>query len=169
MRNARAYRIPLVGPMQELEHTYTVMRTREAAVKAMRTLQAKGWEVFTANAPLEGQVGFRCVTHSLDEEGGLSPRAHSILWNIYGCELTPIPVDCTNETDLLSFVWHHGNHERFGFLSFPQSEDVGFVCYCRGHAGRSLVLRIPEELALNDAAIDFIWEYQKAENDADDD
>ena len=166
MRNGRAYRIPVVGAMSEPEHTWTVMRTREAAVQAMRSLQAKGWQVYAANAPLAGQAGFRCVTHSLDDEGGLLPRAHSILWNMYECELTPITLDCSNETDLLSFVWQHGAHEAFGFFEFPEADEVGFVCYCRGHHGRSLVLRIPEELDLNDNAIDFIWEYQEAHDNS---
>ena len=149
--------------MHEPEHTYTVMRTREDAVRAMRGLQAQGWQVYAANAPLLGQAGFRCVTHGVDAEGGLFPRAHTVLWNMYDCELTPITLDCTNEMDLLSFVWQHGNHETFGFFEFPEDNDeVGFVCYCRGHVGRSLVLRIPEELDLNDDAIDFIWEYQEA-------
>jgi len=151
--------------MPEPEHTYTVMRTREDAVRAMRSLQAKGWEVFTANAPLSGQVGFRCVTHSLDDEGGLFPRAHSIFWNLYDSELVPITLDCSNEHELLSFVWQHGAHDNFGFFEFPQNDEVGFVCYCRGHIGRSIVLRIPEELDLNDDAIDFIWEYQNEENE----
>lgn len=147
--------------MDEAEHTFTIMRTREAAVKAMRSLQAKGWDVYAANAPLEGQAGFRCVTHVSDAQGGLTPRAHSIFWNMYASELTPIIIDCDGDTTLLGYILRHAHHETFGYFEF-QNDDTGFVCYCRGHVGRSLVLRIPEELGMGDAAIAFLWEYEQA-------
>ena len=148
--------------MEQVQHTLTVMRTREEAVRAMRSLQAKGWDVYAANSPLVGQAGFRCVTHVSDDAGGIEPRAHSILWNIYDSELTPITIDCDGEPTLLAYIMRHAHHETFGFFEYPQNDDCGFVCYCRGHVGRSLVLRIPEELEMSVNATDFLWEYEQA-------
>jgi len=69
---------------------------------------------------------------------------------------------CSKQSDiaLTDFVLGHGRHDTFGFFQYP-NEDVGFVCYCQEHNGRSIALRIPEELDMGEEACEFIWQYQK--------
>ena len=142
--------------------TYKIMRTREEAVDAMRTLQKKGWEVWATNSPLTGQVGFKCLSPAFETDKGVYDRHEcQIFWNLYGEELVPIEIECLNEQMLLSFAWQHGKHESFGFFEYPEPVgDLGFVCYCQAHQGKSLVLRIPESVHLNEDACEFIWEFQ---------
>lgn len=160
MRGQRAYSTPLVGTMSESDPmTYKVMRTREEAVEAMRMLQKKGWEVYATNAPLSGQVGFKCLSPFKKSDGILVQHSCCIFWNLYDSELVPIVIECQNERMLLDFAWQHGHHESFGFFEYPDG-DLGFVCYCQGKNGRSMVLQIDEDLDLNEDACEFIWEYQ---------
>jgi len=141
------------------EATFSLMRTREEAVAAVKALQDKGWSIYAANAPLTGQVGFKCVTN-IQEEGVTKEQAHCVFWNIFDTELTPIVLECLTELDLLSFLWTHANHDTFGFFAYPESHDVGFACYCRGDDSKSLVLHIADETELNEDACELIWAYQ---------
>jgi len=146
--------------MSDPERTQVIARTREEAVMAMQKLQSKGWQVFAQNAPLAAQAGFYCVKNTLEDDGTTTRRARSIMWNLYGQELAPITIDCESDLALTDFVLGHGRHDTFGFFQYPD-DDVGFVCYCQEHNGRSIALRIPDELDMGEEALEFIWQYQQ--------
>lgn len=148
-------------------HTLQVMKTREAAVMAMRTLQSEGWRVTIQTVALTGQCGFYCVGHE-EREGRLVECAHSILWNMYEIALTPIVIDCKGDQDLLTFVLQHGNHETYGYFEFDDEEDMGFVCYCEGHAGHAIALRISPEVydEMNDESVEFLERYLERYDEA---
>jgi hypothetical protein len=149
-----------------LDHTFEVKESPEDAVMAMRALQASGWLVFKETVPLSGQCGFRCIMQE-ERKGRVIRRSHSILWNMYEGELFPIIIDCNNEVEMFSFVMQHGHHETFGYFEYDDDDDVGFVCYCRAHLRRSLVLRISEEVQcdFSDNAVDFLYQYEESFNE----
>ena len=149
----------------EIDHTWEILEGPEEAVEAMRALQADGWLVFRETVPLSGQCGFRCIMQE-QEAGKLVRREHSILWNVFDTELVPIVVDCRDERDLLAFVLQHGAHRSFDFFEYVD-DDVGFVCYCRAHLRRSLVLRIADETLcdFSDDAMEFIYRFEDKPQD----
>lgn len=146
--------------MIDPDRILVVVDNREEAVEAMQRLANKGWHVYAQNAPLGAQAGFYCVKDTLEEDGSTSSHAHSIMWNLYAQELEPITIDCESDIALTDFVWAHLSHDTFGFFQYP-NEDIGFLCYCQGHNGRSTVLRIPDELDMNTNSLEFIWQYQQ--------
>lgn len=145
--------------------TVTVVSNRDDAVRAMRAYQAQGWDIYATHIPLSGQAGFKCVSPRPMGDG---PIHHLIYWNMFQTELTPIILECDSESVLLSYILRHGRHESFGFFMFPD-DDLGFVCYCEGHHGRSNVLHIPEEHGLDENAEEFLGvylaEYEMADED----
>jgi hypothetical protein len=146
--------------MIDPDRVQVVVGSREEAVAAMQRLANRGWQVFAQNHPLAAQAGFYCVKNTLEDDGTTTRHAHSIMWNLYEHELAPIEIDCENDLTLTDFVLGHFRHDTFGFFQYP-NRDVGFLCYCQGHNGRSTVLRIPDELDMNENSLDFIWQYQQ--------
>jgi len=135
-----------------------------------QSLKDQGWEVYPEKVPLAGQCGFYCVHTWQDSKGMLCKKAHSIRWNLFGHELQPIIIDCQQETDILSFVWQHGNHPGFDYFEYGDG-DVGFVCYCRGDDQRSLVLHVGQELdeTFSDETFELLWLYENGNSFYDDD
>lgn len=146
------------------DHTSVLKTSREEAEKTAATLKRKGWEVYPEKVPLAGQGGYYCVTTWQDDEGDYVKRAHSVRWNIFEKELHPIVIECQQQNDILSFLWSHSGHRGFDFFEYGDG-DVGFVCYCQGSRGRSLVLRIGTELEpdLTPEAFELLWIYQNQE------
>jgi len=146
------------------DHTAELKRSREEAEMAAEALRQKGWDVYPEKVPLAGQWGYYCVNTWVSSDGIERKRALSVRWNLYERELRPIVIDCQKETDLLSFIWQHAGHAGFDHFEYGDG-DVGFVCYCQGHVGQSLVLRIGQELdeELSEEAFELLWLYENAE------
>lgn len=152
------------------DHTAVLKGSREEAERAAQALKDLGWDVYPEKVPLTGQWGYYCVSTWQAPGGTLRKRAQSVRWNLFGHELCPVVIDCTCETDIFSFVWQHGTHDNFDYFEYGDG-DVGFVCYCRGHLGRSLVMHIGQELdpELSDAAFELMWIYENDNVIEDDD
>jgi hypothetical protein len=143
------------------DHTAELKRSRAEAEKVADALRDKGWEVYPEKVPLAGQWGYYCVNTWHDEDGSSCQRAHSVRWNLYDQELHPVVINCRNDRDLLSFIWTHGTHEGFDHFEYGDG-DVGFVCYCQGQRGKSLVLRVGQEIdeALSEESFELLWMYE---------
>lgn len=146
------------------DHTAELKKSREEAEMAAETLRLKGWDVYPEKVPLVGQWGYYCVSTWVSSDGVERSRAHSVRWNLYDRELQPLVIDCQQESDILSFVWKHAGHPGFDHFEYGNG-DVGFVCYCRGKQGQSLVLRIGQELdeTFSDETFELLWLYENAE------
>lgn len=146
------------------DHTAILKSSQEEAEEVAETLKDRGWEVYPEKIPLIGQGGYYCVSTWQDQDGEYIKRARSFRWNLFDNELRPIVVDCQQGTDILSFLWQHTTHPGFDHFEYGDG-DVGFVCYCQGEAGRSLVLRVGAELEdiLSDEAFELLWLYQNQE------
>jgi len=143
------------------DHTSELKRSREEAERAAEHFRLKGWDVYPEKVPLAGQWGFYCVHTWTNSDGSTSKRAHSVRWNIYEQELTPIVIDAQCDADILSFLWQHAGHDGFDHFEYGDG-DVGFVCYCQGDRGRSLVLRIGSEIdhLLHESTFELLWMYE---------
>ena len=148
------------------DHTAILKSSRAEAERIADTLKAKGWEVYPEKVPLAGQGGYYCVSTWQDNDGEYIKRAHSVRWNIFGKELRPIVMNAQQETDILSFLWQHATHPGFDHFEYGDG-DVGFVCYCRGNEGQSLVLRVGVEIEdeLSQDAFELLWIYQNQGSD----
>jgi len=148
------------------QHTSTLKSSRAEAEQIADTLRDKGWDVYPEKVPLAGQWGYYCVTMLRDDDGEYFKRAHSVRWNIFSEELHPIVIDCQQETDILSFLWQHSTHHGFDHFEYGDG-DVGFVCYCQGERGQSLVLRIGVELdsVLSQNAFELLWTYDESDEE----
>jgi hypothetical protein len=143
------------------EHTSELKRSREEAESAVQKLKKHGWAIYPERIPLQGQWGFYCVSTYQDGKGACHKRAHSVRWNLYDNELRPVTVECRDDLDLLSFIWQHATHDGFGYFEYGDG-DVGFVCYCRGRRGQSLVLRVSSDIdhILSGDAFELLYRYE---------
>jgi hypothetical protein len=83
-----------------------------------------------------------------------------------------LTVDCCDDATLLSFLWEHVQHENFSFFEYDDGDvgDVGFVCYCHGGNGYSLVLRLSDDLSMiSEAARDVVVHCLASSHDDGDD
>ena len=145
----------------ETEHTSELRRSQAEAERMMEILQERGWTVYPEKVPLQGQSGYYCVRTLLNPDGTSSERTHSIRWNMFETPLAPNTVRCQGDPDLLSFVWGHAGHQGFDYFHYTDG-DVGFVCYCRGEKGYSLVLRLSTDAEFSPAAIYLLSAYDDA-------
>ena len=129
------------------QHTWEIKPSREEAEGIMKRLEALGWTVYPERVPLAGQSGYYCVHTVAHEDGSASERTHSIRWNLFDVPLHPLAIVCTSDAELLDFLWGHATHDGFAFFEYGDGDDgdVGFVCYCRGESGYSLVLHVSAE------------------------
>jgi hypothetical protein len=150
------------------EHTCELKPSQEDAERVVERLRQGGWEIYNERVPLSGQFGYYCVRLVPQEQGGLMQQVHSVRWNLFGDPLVPLTIECLDDTTLLSFLWQHISHENFSFFEYDEG-DVGFVCYCHGEHGYSLVLRVSDEdTSLSDVARDVVVSCVAKSHDDDD-
>lgn len=155
--------------MQDVErHTSELKPSREAAERVVSRMRSHGWEVYEERVPLSGQYGFYCVRVVPDEGGDLVRQAHSVRWNLFDSALVPVTIDCWDDAVFLSFLWRHAGHEDFSFFEYHDG-DVGFVCYCEGHRGFSLALRVSDDFepGLSDEATEIVGAFVPCFDDED--
>ena len=141
-----------------------IVRNTESEVREIvADLQKEGWEIYYESVPLSGQEGFYCVKTEFTADGESTRTVKNVVWNMYSQELHPVTIDARGVEDMLSFIWQHGSHEGFGYFEWSNEQDIGFVCHCQHHNGRSLALKIGPEAQekLNEAAWDLLLQYHE--------